>query len=88
MDALDLARWQFAITPSTTSSSCRSRSACRAIVAVFQTAWVRTRNREWLRLTKFFGKLFLINFAIGRGHRHRAGVPVRDELERLLALRR
>ena len=26
---------------------------------------MRTRNPEWLRLTKFFGKLFLINFAIG-----------------------
>ena len=26
---------------------------------------MRTRNPHWLRLTKFFGKLFLINFAIG-----------------------
>ena len=30
-----------------------------------ETAWVRTGNPHWLRLTKFFGKLFLINFAIG-----------------------
>ena len=30
-----------------------------------QTAWVRTGNDAWYRLTKFFGKLFLINFAIG-----------------------
>ena len=30
-----------------------------------QTAWVRTGNERWLRLTKFFGKLLLINFAIG-----------------------
>src|SRR4051794_14122779 len=36
-----------------------------AIVAGYQTAWVRTRNEQWLRLTRFFGKLFLINFAIG-----------------------
>ena len=30
-----------------------------------QTAWVRTGNEKWLRATKFFGKLFLINFAMG-----------------------
>ena len=30
-----------------------------------QTAWYRTGDERWLRLTKFFGKLFLINFAIG-----------------------
>src|SRR5690606_26280993 len=30
-----------------------------------QTMWVRTGNERWLRLTKFFGKLLLINFALG-----------------------
>ena len=30
-----------------------------------QTAWVRTGNEKWLRATKFFGKIFLINFAMG-----------------------
>jgi len=35
------------------------------LVAGFQTAWYVTRNERWLRLTKFFGKLMLINFAIG-----------------------
>ncbi len=35
------------------------------LVAVMQTAWYRTRDEQWLRLTKFFGTLFLINFAIG-----------------------
>jgi cytochrome bd ubiquinol oxidase subunit I len=35
------------------------------IVAVFQTLWHRTGNENWLRLTRFFGTLFLINFAIG-----------------------
>ena len=35
------------------------------IVAIFQTMWHRTRNETWLRLTRFFGTLFLINFAIG-----------------------
>jgi cytochrome d ubiquinol oxidase subunit I len=36
-----------------------------AIVAAFETAWVRTGKEYYLRLTRFFGKLFLINFAIG-----------------------
>src|SRR5215203_1886699 len=35
------------------------------LVAIMQTAWVRTGDERWLRLTKFFGKLFLINFALG-----------------------
>ena len=35
------------------------------IVAVMQTMWHRTRDERWLRLTHFFGTLFLINFAIG-----------------------
>jgi cytochrome bd ubiquinol oxidase subunit I len=35
------------------------------IVAVMQTMWHRTGDRNWLRLTHFFGTLFLINFAIG-----------------------
>jgi len=35
------------------------------IVAGFQTAWVRTSNDKYLRLTRFYGELFLINFAMG-----------------------
>jgi cytochrome bd ubiquinol oxidase subunit I len=36
-----------------------------ALVAGLQTAWVRTGQEHYLRATKFWGKLFLINFAIG-----------------------
>ena len=35
------------------------------ILVAFQTLWHRTGNETWLRLTRFFGTLFLINFAIG-----------------------
>ena len=35
------------------------------LVAVMQTIWCRTGNEQWLRLTRFFGTLLLINFAIG-----------------------
>ena len=51
--------------PSTTSSSCRSRSACRSWSPACRRPGCRTGNERWLRLTKFFGKLFLINFAMG-----------------------
>jgi cytochrome d ubiquinol oxidase subunit I len=35
------------------------------LVAGLQTAWYRTNKVKYLRATKFFGKLFLINVAIG-----------------------
>ena len=35
------------------------------LVAIMQTIWYRTGDDAWLRLTRFFGTLFLINFAIG-----------------------
>jgi cytochrome d ubiquinol oxidase subunit I len=35
------------------------------LVAGLQSAWYRTGNAKYLKATKFFGKLFLINFAMG-----------------------
>ena len=35
------------------------------LVAIMQTLWHRTHDDAWLRLTRFFGTLLLINFAIG-----------------------
>lgn len=35
------------------------------IVALMQTQWVRTGDEKWLRMTKFWGKLYLINFIMG-----------------------
>src|SRR6188768_3820185 len=65
MDPTDIARWQFAITTVYHFLFVPITIGLSAIVASYETAWVRTRNPRWLRLTKFFGKLFLINFAIG-----------------------
>ena len=50
------------------------------LVAMLQTAWHRNGRDDYLRLTRFFGTLLVINVADRRGDRHRAGVPVRDEL--------
>jgi cytochrome bd ubiquinol oxidase subunit I len=60
-----LARWQFGVTtvyhflfvPLTISLS--------SLVAGLQTAWVRTGREKYLRAVKFWGKLFLINIAMG-----------------------
>jgi cytochrome d ubiquinol oxidase subunit I len=65
VDPLDLARWQFGIVTVYHFLFVPVTIGLSAIVAGYETAWVRTRNPAWLRLTKFFGKLFLINFAIG-----------------------
>ncbi|MGC5168858.1 cytochrome ubiquinol oxidase subunit I [Luteimicrobium sp. DT211] len=64
-DVLDLARWQFAITTVYHFVFVPLTIGLGPIVAIMQTAWVITKKDRWLRLTKFFGKLFLINFAIG-----------------------
>ncbi|RCK70309.1 cytochrome ubiquinol oxidase subunit I [Desertihabitans brevis] len=65
MEAVDLARWQFAITTVYHFFFVPLTIGLSALVAVMQTVWVRTGNERWLRLTRFFGKLFLINFILG-----------------------
>jgi cytochrome d ubiquinol oxidase subunit I len=62
---LDIARWQFGITTVYHFFFVPLTIGLTLLVAVMETLWLRTRNPDWLRLTKFFGKLMLINFAIG-----------------------
>ena len=65
MDALDLARWQFGITTVYHFLFVPLTIGLVFLVAVMQTLWMSTRLPEYLRMTRFFGKLFLINFAMG-----------------------
>lgn len=65
MNSLDLARWQFAITTIYHFIFVPITIGMAFLVAGLQTAWFRTNKVKYLRATKFFGKLFLINFAIG-----------------------
>jgi cytochrome bd ubiquinol oxidase subunit I len=65
VDVLDLSRWQFGITTVYHFLFVPITIGLGFLVAGFETAWVRTRHERWLRLTKFYGKLFLINFALG-----------------------
>jgi cytochrome d ubiquinol oxidase subunit I len=65
VDALDLARWQFGITTVYHFIFVPITIGLSALVAGLQTAWVRTGKPQYLRATKFWGRLFLINFAMG-----------------------
>ena len=62
---VDLARTQFATTSIYHFFFVPLTLGLGPLVAVMQTMWHRTRDERWLRLTHFFGTLFLINFAIG-----------------------
>jgi cytochrome bd ubiquinol oxidase subunit I len=65
MDALDLARWQFGITTVYHFLFVPLTISLTFLVAGFQTAWFRTNNDTWLKATRFYGSLMLINFAMG-----------------------
>jgi cytochrome d ubiquinol oxidase subunit I len=65
VDALDVARWQFGIVTIYHFLFVPLTIGLAPIVAIMQTAWYRTGKQSWLRLTHFFGKLLLINFALG-----------------------
>ncbi|MBY6361750.1 cytochrome ubiquinol oxidase subunit I [Rhodococcoides corynebacterioides] len=65
MDALDVSRWQFGITTVYHFLLVPLTIGLAPLVAVMQTMWVITGKDSWYRLTKFFGKLFLVNFALG-----------------------
>lgn len=65
MEALEIARWQFGITTVYHFFFVPITIGLSFLVAGLQTAWFRTQDEKYLRLTKFFGKLFLINFAMG-----------------------
>jgi len=62
---VDLARIQFATTSLYHFLFVPLTLGLAPLVATMQTLWRRTGNDDWLRLTRFFGTLLLINFAIG-----------------------
>ena len=65
MSALELARWQFGVTTIYHFLFVPITIGITWFVAVFQTLWLQRGDQRYLRLTRFFGKLMLINFAIG-----------------------
>ena len=65
MNVLDIARWQFGITTVYHFLMVPLTIGLSLLVAGMQTAWHRTGERRYLAMTKFWGKLLLINFAMG-----------------------
>jgi cytochrome d ubiquinol oxidase subunit I len=62
---VDLARAQFAMTSLYHFLFVPLTLGLAPLVAIMQTLWYRGGDEAWLRLTRFFGTLMLINFAIG-----------------------
>ncbi|MFD6699856.1 MULTISPECIES: cytochrome ubiquinol oxidase subunit I [unclassified Microbacterium] len=65
LDPLVLSRWQFGLTTVYHYLFVPLTIGMATVTAIFQTAWVRTGKIEYLHLTRFFSKIFLINFAMG-----------------------
>lgn len=65
MDALILARIQFATTSIFHFFFVPLTLGMTILVAVMETRYVQTGDETYKKMTKFWGKLFLINFGIG-----------------------
>ena len=65
MDPVMLSRWQFAITTIYHFFFVPITLGMSIFLAVLETRYVRTGQEIYQRMVKFWGKIFLINFAIG-----------------------
>ena len=65
MDIVILSRLQFALTTIYHWLFVPLTLGMGWFVAFFQTRYYQTKNETWKKMAKFWGKLFLINFAIG-----------------------
>jgi len=65
VSTLDISRWQFGIVTVYHFFFVPITLALSFVVAGMQTAYYRTHDPKYKRMTKFWGKLFLINFAMG-----------------------
>ena len=65
MTNVDLARWQFAFVTINHFFFVPVTIGLAFLTALLQTAWYRGKRDEYLRLTRFFGTLLVINIAIG-----------------------
>lgn len=65
MDVLDISRWQFGITTVYHYLFVPLTIGLGPLVALMQTFWQKTGHPYWYRATRFFGTVFLVNFAMG-----------------------
>jgi len=65
MDTLMLSRLQFAAATFFHFLFVPLTLGLSVLLAIMETAYVRTGNKEYRNMARFWGKIFLINFAIG-----------------------
>ncbi len=65
MEAVLLARWQFALTSIYHWLFVPLTLGMTVVVAIMEIAYASTKNEVYKKMAKFWGKLFLINFAMG-----------------------
>lgn len=65
ISVVDWSRWQFALTAMYHWLFVPLTLGISVIVGIMETIYYRTRSPRWLAITKFWMKLFGINFAVG-----------------------
>jgi cytochrome d ubiquinol oxidase subunit I len=65
MDPVTLSRWQFAITTIYHFFLVPLTLGLSILIALFESRYVATGNEKYKQLARFWGKIFLINFAAG-----------------------
>jgi cytochrome d ubiquinol oxidase subunit I len=65
MEVLTLSRIQFAVATYFHFLFVPLTLGLSVLTAIMQTVWYRTGDEDYRRMTKFWGRLFLINFAVG-----------------------
>lgn len=65
MSVLTLSQWQFAVTTVYHFFFVPLTLGLSILVAIMETMYVRSGNETYKRMTKFWGNLFLVNFAMG-----------------------
>lgn len=68
MDPLEIVRWQFGITTVYHFMMVPLTLGLGAVVTGFYIAYVRTQKHQYKRMTKFWGKVYLINFIKPKVH--------------------
>ncbi len=65
MDAVFLSRLQFAVATLFHFFFVPLTLGLSVLIAIMETQYVRTRDEQYVRMAKFWGKLFVINFVLG-----------------------
>ena len=84
--AVELSRLQFGLTAMYHFLFVPLTLGLSVLLGIMESVYVMTGRTIWRDMTKYWGLLFGINFAMGVATGHHHGIPVRHELGLLLAL--